>query len=88
MGISKLRAREDHALQLRRTDVHQMEDPHLIERQTVNQRQIGQIGQHLRTHLIGRHLPVHQIDRRDLDRWDHLVLLVQVAQEEVEDDKI
>ena len=38
------------------------------------------IGHQLTT---GHHLPVHQIDHRHPDRWDHLVLLVRVARAEV-----
>lgn len=116
MGISKLRVKEDHVLQLRKLGVPQAEHQHpighqqshqnhklepqielqhLIERQrTLQHHKLDLLQKDLR-HLTGQHHPVHQIGLLHPDRWDHLVLPVQVVhlavvrvEAEVEDVKI
>ena len=72
MGISKLRAKEDHALQLRKQDVLQMQVQALIGRQPTHQHRIGQaihqhrIGQATHQHQIGQVTHQHQIGRHPL----------------------
>jgi hypothetical protein len=71
MGISKLRAKEDHVLQLRKLDVDQMEGQHQIGLLQIHlnrklgepqmERQLPIERQAAHQNLIGQHLPVHLI---------------------------